>query len=100
MTANRIQKLAMQGKVGEALPPADLAAALEAHDMFLYCGHGCGEKYLSQRSLRHLSSCSAALLMGCSSGRLAARGLYEPSGPILAYLQAGEASNCKLCAPV
>jgi separase len=72
------------------MPPADLAAALEVHDMFLYCGHGCGEKYLGQRSLKRLSTCSAALLMGCSSGRLARRGLYDPCGPILAYLQAGE----------
>ena len=38
----------LQGIVGQALHPADIAAALEGHDMFLYCGHGCGEKYLPQ----------------------------------------------------
>jgi len=36
MTAHRTQILPTQGIVGKALPPADLAAALEGHDMFMY----------------------------------------------------------------
>lgn len=40
--------------------------------------------------LRSLERCSAALLMGCSSGRLRAQQHYEPAGAVLAYLLAGE----------
>jgi hypothetical protein len=39
--------------------------------------------------LRSLERCSAALLMGCSSGRLRAQAHYEPVGAVLAYLLAG-----------
>ena len=39
--------------------------------------------------LRSLERCSAALLMGCSSGRLRAQQHYEPVGAVLAYLLAG-----------
>ena len=76
--------------MGHALPQQELAAGLQARDMFVYCGHGSGVQYLPQRSLQCLPSCAAAFLMGCSSGRLAARGRYECHGPILTYLQAGQ----------
>lgn len=44
--------------------------------------------------LRSLERCSAALLMGCSSGRLRVRQHYEPAGAVLAYLLAGEDGGC------
>ena len=82
----------MQGTVGHALSQQELAAGLQARDMFVYCGHGSAVQYIPQRALQGLPCCAAAFLMGCSSGRLAARGRYECHGPILAYLQAGRLS--------
>jgi separase len=59
-----------------------------------------GQQHLPQRALRKLPRCAASLLMGCSSGRLAARGRrYEPSGPVLAYLIAGEGAAALLHRP-
>ena len=78
--------------MGRAPPQQELAAGLQARDMYVYCGHGSGVQYIPQRSLQGLPSCAAAFLMGCSSGRLAAKGRYECHGPILAYLQAGQPS--------
>jgi len=79
-----------QGSAGAPGPPArELAAALAARALFVYCGHGAGEAWVGARSLRRLPACAAALLMGCSSGRLAPAGAYEPAGPVLAYLLAG-----------
>ncbi len=71
------------------MPGKALAAALAARQLFVYCGHGAGEQCLGARALRRLPACAAALLMGCSSGRLAPAGAYEPAGPVLAYLLAG-----------
>lgn len=81
-----------QGSVGEKPSAEDLAAALRVRQLFVFCGHGSGAQYLTQGRLRRLPRCSAAFLMGCSSGRLEARGLHEAKGPVLAYLQAGWAS--------
>ena len=47
------------------------------------------------RALRRMPRCASALLMGCSSGNLAAAGQYEPTGPVLAYLMAGTYTYCK-----
>jgi Peptidase family C50 len=44
----------------------------------------------ARRALARLPRCAAALLMGCSSGRLRGHGAYDPSGTVLAYLLAGE----------
>ena len=38
---------------------------------------------------RKFSSCPAALLWGCSSGRLRSRGIYDAAGPALNYLLGG-----------
>lgn len=48
-----------------------------------------GEQYVSGRSIRKLLHSSAALLMGCSSGRLADKGSYEPWGAPLSFLMGG-----------
>merc|ERR1719198_2564896 len=59
--------------------------------LFVYCGHGAGGQYLSQCEIYEKQShnCSAAILMGCSSGHLKQEGLFEPQGMVLAYLLAG-----------
>lgn len=79
-----------EGRAGSPPPTAELATALQSKGLFVYCGHGGAEQYLSSARLRALPRCAPALLMGCSSGRLRKRaGYYEPSGVVLAYLLAG-----------
>ena len=82
-----------QGKAGEPPSAAELSEALQRAALFVYLGHGGGEQYLPAGRLRALDRCSASLLMGCSSGRLALRRHYEPGGVVLAYLLAGEHSE-------
>lgn len=59
-------------------------------DLFIYCGHGSGEKYIHRDKILELKrGCSAALLFGCSSGRLECEGIFGPDGAVLSYLRAG-----------
>lgn len=78
-----------QGIIGRVPSTEEYGGALQSHDLFVYCGHGSGGQYLRPKHLRRLPRCAAALIMGCSSGRLSPRGMYEPSGVPLAYLMAG-----------
>ena len=72
------------------VPTADvLGAALQEHDLFIYCGHGGGEQYIPPSRLRALDSCASSVLMGCSSARLTAGGVYDADGVALSYLVAG-----------
>lgn len=79
------------GKAGVAPNSSELSSALQNKDLFVYCGHGGGEQYLSIPKLRSLDSCASSLLMGCSSGRLrlCKNGMFEPTGIVLAYMLAG-----------
>lgn len=86
----------------------------DKNDLFVYCGHGAGVALHGLGNHCHKSSggsghngeealaeeittekvaqkvtCPAALLWGCSSGRLLRRGYHDPYGPILTYLQHG-----------
>ncbi len=49
---------------------AEMKSCLEAHDLFLYFGHGSGGQYIRSRTIKKLERCAVALLMGCSSGAL------------------------------
>jgi separase len=82
--------ICLQGVAGSKPSPAQLSAALRAHQLFLYFGHGGGEQYVPLSSLKRLDRCAGSMLMGCSSGRLRQMGLYEPCGAIWGYLLAGE----------
>lgn len=82
----------VQGVAGSRPAANHLMAALQQHDLFLYFGHGAAEQCLPLSALRRLDSCAAALLMGCSSGRLRSAGQYEAAGPVWSYLMAGEPS--------
>lgn len=75
-----------EGVAGQ--PPAReaLYAALEHKDLFVYCGHGDGSKYVSADRLQRLPRCAVAMLMGCSSGALRRLGGLAPSGMPLSYL--------------
>ncbi|KNE67950.1 hypothetical protein AMAG_13134 [Allomyces macrogynus ATCC 38327] len=72
------------------VPPdseTDFLTALQAHDLFLYFGHGGGESLCPPKRLLSLpKSVKAAFLMGCSSGKLPAVGDFEPMGTALNYL--------------
>jgi separase len=62
---------------------------LESKDLFLYFGHGSGAQYIRGRTVKRLTKCAVAFLMGCSSGTLTEAGEYEPYGTPMNYLQAG-----------
>ena len=61
----------------------------ETNDLFIFCGHGAGEKMCDPFRLRRFASCPAALLWGCSSGVLKAHGVHDALGTALYYLLAG-----------
>ncbi|KAI9908419.1 hypothetical protein PsorP6_004071 [Peronosclerospora sorghi] len=79
-----------EGIIGQ-VPDADmLRNYLLAADLYIYCGHGSGEAYLHRdKVLSCQPNCCAALLFGCSSGRLEREGIFGPNGAVLAYLRAG-----------
>ncbi|KAJ5533344.1 Peptidase C50 separase [Penicillium frequentans] len=62
---------------------------IESKDLFLYFGHGSGAQYIRGRTIKRLSKCAVAFLMGCSSGTLTEAGEYEPYGTPMNYLHAG-----------
>ncbi|GAB5369848.1 hypothetical protein AAMO2058_001441700 [Amorphochlora amoebiformis] len=78
-----------KGSVGVAPSRDEIRAAIEKSDMFVYCGHSNGSKFLPGWEIRGASGRCTALLMGCSSGELRNYGEYEPQGVILDYLIAG-----------
>ncbi|KAL5009966.1 hypothetical protein ScPMuIL_012271 [Solemya velum] len=78
-----------KGIVGQIPTPEQFTQALTAHDLLVYCGHGSGSKYLPGDTLQQLRCHAAAILMGCSSGQLQAKGRLEASGMILNYFLAG-----------
>jgi separase len=67
----------------------EFRASLENKDLFLYFGHGSGAQYIRGRTVKRLTKCAVAFLMGCSSGTLTEAGEYEPYGTPMNYLQAG-----------
>lgn len=96
-----------EGKVGEA-PPKDFMhrALKEENGLFLYFGHGGGERFFSRLDIEELSNASihldpfaSVILMGCSSGMLMSPNCqkgntgdqmhFEPDGTALSYLCAG-----------
>jgi separase len=70
----------------------EILKQLETRDIFLYFGHGGGEQYASIHKIQKLSSCAAALLMGCSSGKIHDAGNFNSWGTSVSYLQAGSAA--------
>ncbi|XP_063934531.1 separin-like [Zophobas morio] len=63
-----------------------LSAALSKKDIYVYCGHGSGEKYIKGEAIRRIDCRAVSLLFGCSSGRLKQLGDYEPQGAALNYM--------------
>jgi separase len=54
-----------------------------------YFGHGGGEQYVRSHKIRHLPSCAATMLWGCSSGHLRAQGAFDRTGTPYHYMLAG-----------
>jgi separase len=68
----------------------DLASTLAANSLFLYFGHGSGNQFITNRTVRSLPTCPTTWLMGCSSAALDCHGdKFSPSGMVLSYLAAG-----------
>ena len=84
----RFASLPWEGVSGEPPSPTALSSALTRKDLYVYCGHGDGGKYLPAEKLQRLPNCSATLLMGCSSGALVPHGSLAPTGMALAYMHA------------
>lgn len=61
----------------------------ESSELFIFCGHGAGEQMCDPFRFRRLRTCPAALLWGCSSGRLRAMGVHDALGTAVYYLLAG-----------
>lgn len=61
-------------------------SSLESYDLFVYMGHGGGEKYCKGNEIAKLKECAVTLLMGCSSGVLYENGEYDPDGIVLNYI--------------
>lgn len=75
--------------VNRAPSEDEMKARLETREIFLYLGHGSGAQYIRPRTVKKLSQCAVALLMGCSSGALKQGGEFEPYGTPMNYMLAG-----------
>jgi separase len=84
-----IARWAWRGYVAE-MPTEDMVKELHTRcDVFVYCGHGAGEKMCETHKMRRWPVLPAAYLWGCSSGRLATMGVHDPTGAALNYLLGG-----------
>ncbi|GAB7345165.1 hypothetical protein MBLNU457_3549t2 [Dothideomycetes sp. NU457] len=69
----------------------EFSQALSTSSTLLYFGHGSGNQYIRNRSIRKLDKCAEVVwLMGCSSGTVTENGDFEPVSVPLSYLVAGE----------
>ncbi len=76
--------------------PSEMASMVGSDGLFLYFGHGSGEAFLPRDLARSKEALPAALLFGCSSGRLQpAAGPFSLTGCLLSFLHG--ASPLVLC---
>lgn len=77
--------------INKAPSEKEFATALSDRSMLLYFGHGSGNQYIRNRTIKKLDRCAeVAWLMGCSSGTVTEHGDYEPTSVPLSYLVAGK----------
>ncbi|CAI9719868.1 separin-like isoform X1 [Octopus vulgaris] len=74
-----------EGVVGQPPTADQFISALTQKDVMIYCGHGSGSKYLHGDHLQNLNCHAAAILMGCSSGYMEAKGVLDECGMITNY---------------
>ncbi|KAG9531985.1 hypothetical protein KCU93_g1570, partial [Aureobasidium melanogenum] len=83
-----------QSTINKTPAEKDFAAALSDKSMLLYFGHGSGNQYIRNRTIKKLNQCAEVVwLMGCSSGTVTEYGDYEPTSVPLSYLVAGKRQN-------
>ncbi|CAM9476747.1 unnamed protein product, partial [Hapterophycus canaliculatus] len=83
------RRFGWSGVQGKAPTEETMMRTLEKVDIFAYCGHGAGELIVGREAVAGLTKCAAAVLMGCSSGRLKGYGDFEPMGMATSYLIGG-----------
>lgn len=83
------RRLGWTGMEGSSPSEEDMSSALQNVDLFAYCGHGAGELLVGREAVAGMTRCAAAILMGCSSGRLKGYGDFEPTGMASSYLVGG-----------
>lgn len=74
---------------GRIPTPEDMVAAVTNFDVYLYSGHGSGQVFLQREKIENKNCRAAAVVMGCSSGKLKQMGCLEPMGVVLQYLMGG-----------
>ncbi|KEQ57799.1 uncharacterized protein M437DRAFT_60893 [Aureobasidium melanogenum CBS 110374] len=83
-----------QSTINKSPAERDFATALSDRSMLLYFGHGSGNQYIRNRTIKKLDKCAEVVwLMGCSSGTVTEHGDYEPTSVPLSYLVAGKRKN-------
>ena len=82
-------RIAWEGMAGTPPTSDQYKSGLQSKDLFIYCGHSTGERYLRGSELAKLNRCAVTMLMGCSSGKLRAAGDFGVEGMPLSYLLAG-----------
>ncbi|KII70930.1 Separin [Thelohanellus kitauei] len=72
-------------------PPTEneCLAALQNHDLFLYCGHGNGKQYIKNDFLKKCVCKAVPILMGCYSAKLYKYKDGDPMGTVYYYLMTG-----------
>lgn len=75
------------GIVGRRPSQHEFLQGIQSSKLFMYFGHAAGEIYAPLAELRESSAVS--LLIGCSSGRIRANGVFPPQSPVFHYLQSG-----------
>lgn len=57
-------------------------------EIFIYCGHGSGDKFIDTQKLRKFKI-PTSMLWGCSSGKLISHGIHDPQGAAINSLLGG-----------
>ena len=85
-----LKNIQWKGVVGRE-PDSTERTSLTTSDIFLYFGHGSGEKYCRRdiTSVSRMIVPSCVFLMGCSSAAIRNYGLFEPKSTPIDYLLAG-----------
>ncbi|KAH9386856.1 uncharacterized protein NEMAJ01_1752 [Nematocida major] len=72
--------------------PMEAEQAMASHRVFMYFGHGGGEKFFTPRKLRKLSKgmektrCKSIFLFGCSSAKISAFPMYNTHSTCISYM--------------
>lgn len=76
-----------EGCSGKPPKPGQLSEVLQKKDIYIFSGHGGGEKFLPPKNIEKMSVRVAPLLLGCSSGQLYRSGrTLDPCGMVHSYL--------------